>query len=133
MKSRHIALAAAMLSMLSVGLIAGVAQAGGRAQVTILSVPKDVVAGKTIEVAFAVRPEWPMAKDRSLLEPTVKASCGDRVLTLTAVPLKTAGQYKAAFVLPAAGEWVITVDSRFCETRMKPLVLTAASEKPSRS
>jgi hypothetical protein len=131
MKITRIAIAAAMLSVLVAG-VAGVAQAGGRAEVTILRVPKDVVAGQTIEVAFAVRPEWPMTRTRSL-EPTVKAVCGDRVLNLTAVPLKTAGQFKAAFALPAAGEWVITVDSRFCETRMKPLVLTAEAEKNSQS
>ncbi len=128
MKQARIALAAAMLSI----LVAGIAQAGGRAQVTILSAPQDVVAGRTIEVAFAVRPEWPMAKHRSL-EPTVKAVCGDRVITLNAVPLKAAGQYKAAFTLPAAGEWVITVDSRFCETHMKPLVLTAEAANSTRS
>ena len=37
------------------------------------------------------------------------------------------------FTLPAAGEWVITVDSRFCETRMKPLVLTAEAAKNAQS
>ena len=132
MKSTRIAIAAAMLSILVVGLIAGVARAGGRAQVTILNAPRDVVAGQTIEVSFAVRPEWPMAKQRSL-EPTVRAVCGGRVLTLTAVPLKSAGQYKAAFALPVAGEWVITVDSRFCETWMKPLVLTAGAAKAAQS
>src|SRR6185436_8097927 len=71
MKTTRIALAATML----LGLVAGVAQAGGRAHVSILSAPKHVVAGKTYEVAFSVRPEWPM-KNRSL-EPTVKAVCGD--------------------------------------------------------
>jgi hypothetical protein len=128
MKSTRIAVAAAMLSV----LIAGVAQAGGRAHVTVLNAPKDIQAGKTIELTFAVNPEFPMAKDRRL-EPTVKAVCGNQVVTLTAVPLKAAHQYKAVFALPAAGEWVITVDSRFCETRMKPLVLTAAESKSARS
>ena len=128
MKSTRIAVAAAMLSI----LVAGVAQAGGRAHVTVLNAPKDVQAGQTIELTFAVNPEWPMAKNRKL-EPTVKAVCGDQVVTLNAVALKAANQYKAVFALPAAGEWVITVDSRFCETRMKPLVVTAAGEKSTRS
>ena len=132
MKTTRTTLAAALLSMLLAGLLAGAALAGGLAHVTVLSAPKDVQAGKTIEVAFAVRPAWPMARNRSL-EPTVKAVCGDRVITLNAVPLKTAGQYKAAFVLPTAGEWVITVDSRFCETRMTPLVLKAAAAKSTQS
>jgi hypothetical protein len=126
MKMTHIAVAAAML----LGLVAGVAQAGGRAHVSILTAPKEVVAGKTYEVAFSVRPEWPMAKNRSL-EPIVKAVCGDREMTFAAVSLKTQGQYKASFALPAAGEWTITVDSRFCETRMTPLVLKAEAPRTS--
>ena len=124
MSKTRIALAAIMLSV----LVTGIAQAGGQASVTILKVPKDVVAGRTFEVAFTVTPNWPMAKDRSL-EPTIKAVCGDRVVTLAAVPLKTAGHYKAAVALPSEGEWVITVDSRFCHTRRKPLVLRAEAAK----
>lgn len=127
MKGIRIALAAVTLS----SMITGSALAGGRAQVTILSAPKDVVAGKTFEVSFAVKPEWPMA--RRSIEPMVKAACGDREVTLTAVPLKATGQYKASFALPAAGEWTITVDSRYCETRMKALVLKAAEGKSTQS
>lgn len=123
MKTMRIALAATLL----LGLVAGVAQAGGRAHVSIISAPKHVVAGKTYEVSFSVRPEWPM-KNRSL-EPTVKAVCGDREITFSAVALKPAGQYRATFALPAEGEWVITVDSRFCETRMEPLKLKAEASK----
>jgi hypothetical protein len=128
MSSQRIAVAA----VLALSLIAGVARAGGRAHVSILAAPKHVVAGQVFEVAFAVRPEWPMAKNRSL-EPTVKAVCGDREITCAAVALKSAGRYKASFAVPAAGEWTITVDSRFCETRMKPLVLTAAPAKDQQS
>jgi disulfide bond formation protein DsbB len=125
MKMTRIALAAAML----LSLVAGIAQAGGRAHVSILNAPKDVVAGKTYEVAFSVRPEWPM-KNRSL-EPIVRAVCGGREMTFSAVSLKTQGQYKASIALPAAGEWTITVDSRFCETRMTPLVLKAEAARTS--
>lgn len=128
MKRTRIVLAAIVLA----SLVAGIAQAGGRATVTILSAPKDVVAGQTFKVAFAVQPEWPMAKNRSV-EPTVRATCGDRVLTLAASRLKTAGQFEAAFALPSEGDWVITVDSRYCETRMKALTLKASPAKDSQS
>ena len=128
MKRTRSILAAIVLA----SLVAGAVHAGGRATVTILNAPKDVVAGQTIQVAFSVQPEWPMAKNRTL-EPTVKATCGDRVLTLAASPLKSAGQYQASFALPSEGEWVITVDSRYCETRMKALTLKAAPAKDSRS
>ena len=128
MKRTRIVLAAIVLA----SLVAGIAQAGGRATVTILSAPKDVVAGQTFKVAFAVQPEWPMAKNRTV-EPTVRATCGDRVLTLAASPLKTAGQYEAALALPSEGNWVITVDSRYCETKMKALTLKAAPAKEAQS
>lgn len=128
MSRTHVAFA----TVLALSLISGVALAGGRAHVSIVSAPKHVVAGESFEVAFAVRPEWPMAKDR-LLEPRVRAVCGDRQITCTAVPLKSGGRFKASFALPAAGEWTITVDSRFCETRMTPLVLTAEAAKDKQS
>jgi cell division septation protein DedD len=128
MRSTRIALAAIMLSV----LVTGIAQAGGQASVTILKAPKDVVAGQTFEVAFTVTPNWPMAENRSL-EPMVKAVCGDRVVTLAAVQLKSAGHYKAAVALPSEGEWVITVDSRFCHTKMKPLVLKAEAAKATQT
>lgn len=128
MKRTRIVLAAIVFA----SLVAGAAQAGGRATVTILSAPKNAVAGQTIHLAFTVQPEWPMAKNRSL-EPTVKAVCGDQVLTLAAAPLKAQGQYQASFALPSEGEWVITVDSRYCETRMKALTLKASPAKSTQS
>jgi hypothetical protein len=115
----------AVAVVVALGLIAGIAQAGGRARVSILSAPKHLVAGQIFEVAFSVQPEFPMSKSRRI-EPTVKAVCGDREITIPAVALKSAGRFKASFAVPAAGEWTITVDSRYCETRMTPLVLTAA-------
>lgn len=124
MKSTRIALAAIMLS----AVIAGTAQAGGEASVTILKAPKDAVAGQAFEVAFTVVPNWPMDKNRSL-EPVVKAVCGDRVVTLAAIATKPARHYKAELALPSEGEWTITVDSRYCHTRMKALVLKAAAPK----
>lgn len=124
MKKTRIALAAIMLA----AVVAGTAQAGGQASVTILKAPKGAVAGQAFEVAFTVTPNWPMDRNRSL-EPTVRAVCGDRVVTLAAVALKQARHYKAELALPAEGEWVITVDSRFCHTRMTPLVLKAEPAK----
>jgi len=124
MKNTRIALAAIMLS----AIVAGTAQAGGEASVTILKAPRDAVAGKAFEVAFTVTPNWPMDRKRSL-EPMVKAVCGDRVVTLAAVATKPAGHYRAELALPAEGEWTITVDSRYCHTTMKALVLKAAAAK----
>jgi hypothetical protein len=126
MKGMRIVLAAIVLA----SLVSGIAQAGGRATVSILSAPKNVVSGQTFKITFAVQPEWPMARNRTV-EPTVRATCGDRVLTLAASPLTTAGQYQAVFALPSGGDWVITVDSRYCETKMKALTLKAEPAKDS--
>lgn len=127
MKRMIIALAAILLVSLGVGI----AQAGGRATVTIVSAPASVVAGKSFDLVFAVRPEWPGARNR-VIEPTVKAVCGDHVVTLAATQVKD-GRYKVSLALPSEGQWVITVDSRFCETRMKALTLkaSAAASTPS--
>lgn len=111
-------------AVLALSLVAGVAQAGGRAHVSILTTPKQVVAGKTFEVAFSVRPEFPMAKDRKI-EPIVRATCGDQTITVAAVPLKHQGEFKASLTVPREGDWTISVDSRYCETRMQPLILKA--------
>ena len=126
MKRTRIALA----SLLLTGLLAGTVGAGGEATVTILKAPKDVVAGKTFEVAFALTPNWPMAKDRPF-QPSVRAVCGDREVALSAVSLKESNHFKARGSLPSEGEWVITVDSRMCHTKMKPLILKAVAGKPA--
>lgn len=128
MRNTRIALAAIMLS----AVVAGTARAGGEASVTILKAPKDAVAGQAFEVAFTVTPNWPMERNRSL-EPMVKAVCGDRVVTLAAVAVKPAGHYRAELALPAEGEWTITVDSRYCRTKMKALVLKVAPAKPTQT
>ena len=128
MSSNRVAVAAVM----ALSLIAGVAQAGGSAHVSFLKAPKQVEAGRVFELAFAVRSDWPMAKDRKI-EPTLKAVCGDQVVNIAATPLKANGQFKVAVALPTVGAWTITVDSRFCETRMTPLVLKAVAAKGQQS
>lgn len=122
MKRMSIALAALVLASLGVTI----AHAGGSATVTIVSAPKEVVAGKTFDLVFAVRNDYPSM--RRSVEPTVKAVCGDRVVTLTAVEVKD-GRYKASLTLPSEGDWTVTVDSRFCHTNMKALSLKASAPK----
>ena len=128
MSSKRVAVAAA----LAISLIAGTAQAGGSAHVNILAVPKQVKAGQVFDLAFAVHPDWPMSKARAL-QPTVKAVCGDQVLNIATAEAKDGKSYIASFAVPAAGDWTITVDSRFCQTRMTPLVLKAVSPKSRQS
>lgn len=132
MKRTRIVLAAIALASFAIGIATPSAQAGGRATVTIVSAPTSAVAGQAFDLVFAVQPEWPMAKDRAL-EPAVKAVCGDRVVTLPAAKTKDGKYYKASLALPNEGQWVITVDSHFCETRMKALTLKASAASSTRS
>ena len=58
--------------------------------------------------------------------------CGDHVVTLSAAKTKD-GKYKASLALPSEGQWVITVDSRYCETKMKALTLKASAASSAQS
>ncbi|MBI1795468.1 MAG: hypothetical protein HYR74_00285 [Candidatus Eisenbacteria bacterium] len=122
---RILAVAAALM------LVTGVAHAGGRARVLVLTAPKQVVAGQAFELAFSVRSQFPMSRELKL-EPIVRAVCGDQILTIAATPMKTHGQYRAAITLPRAGDWSIAVDSRYCETVMDPLTLKAEAPAEKR-
>ena len=122
----------AAVAILALSLIAGMAQAGGSAHVNILKAPKQVAAGQVFELAFAVRPDWPMSKGR-VLQPTVKAVCGDRQVTFASTEAKDGSRYVASFALPTAGDWTITVDSRLRQTKMTPLVLKAVAAKDKQS
>ena len=132
MKGTRIVLAAIALASFAAAIATPNAQAGGRATVTIVSAPASAVAGQSFDLVFAVQPEWPMAKDR-ILEPAVKAVCGDRVVSLPAMKTKDGKYYKASLALPSEGQWVITVDSHFCETRMKALTLKASAASSTQS
>ena len=128
MKRIAIALAAILFTILG----AGAAQAGGRATVTIVSAPASVTAGKSFNLVFALHPEWPGARNRTL-EPTVKAACGDQSVTFDTVALEDGKKFRASMTLPSEGRWTVTVDSRYCETRMKALTLKASPASRARS
>jgi len=128
MKSLRTLLATVVLLSVSTGVVL----AGGSASVNIVQAPKQIRAGQAFDLAFTVQPDWPMAKER-VIEPTVKAVCGKQEIIVAAVALKQSHQYKASLTLPASGDWTITVDSRFCQTRMKPLQLKAAAAKAVQS
>jgi hypothetical protein len=113
-----------LTAAMALGLIAGVAHAGGRARVSVTRAPKQVIAGRAFDVVFTVRSEIPAMRDRKV-EPVVRAVCGDRVLTIPATATRDRGEYKASLTLPSAGDWSITVDSRYCQTVMDPLRLEA--------
>jgi hypothetical protein len=98
------------------------AWAGGLANAVVDRAPGSVEVGKPFELVFRIQPVTPR---KGSLEPTIKAVQGDRELVFPAVAMSGKNRYRAAVALPDDGEWTITVDSRFCHTRMKAVKVRA--------
>src|SRR6185369_5945317 len=112
------------------GLVAA-AEAGGRARVEVSEAPRQVSAGQSFELAIRVIPQtW---GHRRNVEPLVVAECGNLKVTASAVALATANRYRASLVLPSAGAWKVRVDSRYCETVMKPIEIEALAKAGARA
>jgi hypothetical protein len=110
--------------------LASAAHAGGRARVEVTQVPRQVTAGQSFDLAIKVVPEsW---AHRRNVEPLVVAECGDLKVTTSAVALAEANRYRASLKLPAAGAWKVRVDSRYCETVMKPVEIHALAAMAKR-
>ena len=112
------------LTALVLGAATGAALAGGRATVVIDQAPRQVVAGKAFAIAFSVRPEMGARRN---VEPMLRAVHGEMAVTAAPVALKARGRYSVSLTLPQPGEWIISVDSRYCETRMSPLTVKAVA------
>lgn len=127
-------LSTTLVALCAAALLAGVAGAGGRAEVKVNGAPGRVEAGKPFELAIQVTPAtWTRARN---IEPVVTAVCGERKVVTSAVALRRANHYRATLNLPAAGEWKIRVDSRYCETVMSPVsvrAVAAAAPRKGRS
>jgi len=104
-----------------------VAHAGGSARIVGLKAPHEVQAGASFQLSFAVQPVVP--NHRRNVEPVVTASSEGRTLTFPAQAGKGKDQYAAAVSLPEAGDWIIRVDSRFCQTLMDPVTVRARAAK----
>lgn len=96
--------------------------AGGRARITGLHAPEAVVAGKSFDLTFDVRPEI----GRREVEPVVKASLDGTEITVAAVRMSRG--YAAHLTLPKAGNWRIRVDSQYCQTVMTPVTIKARAQ-----
>jgi hypothetical protein len=113
--------------LLGLMLLAGAAWAGGRARIVQVQAPHEVTAGQSFRLTFVVRPEI----GRRNIEPLVTASSNGRVITIPAVAGRGRNAYTVTIALPAAGEWNLQVDSRFCHTVMEPLTVRAVAKTES--
>lgn len=105
----------------------GLAQAGGRARIVGLEAPHQVTAGQSFQLSFGVQPVFPTPHRN--LEPLLIATSEGRTLTFPATAARGRYRYAAAVALPAAGDWTIRVDSRFCQTVMDPVTIRAVAAK----
>src|SRR5712691_8166651 len=114
------------LTLLGTSLLTAVGFAfGGWAVVTVEDLPDYAVAGKPINLAFAVRQHG-----RTLLpqlKPTISAQAGSSVVrgAANAAPGSATGHYAASLTLPHPGDWTITIHSGFGESRMTLLPIKA--------
>jgi cytochrome c551/c552 len=98
-------------------------EAGGWAVITLEDLPARVEAGKPLALTFTVRQHGIEALPG--LKPSIVAVSGGRRFDTRAAATSTAGQYTAAIALPKAGEWVLTIDSGFIDSKLTLLPLTA--------
>lgn len=114
-----------LLALAATMILAAGVHAGGRARVELSQVPKQVTAGKSFDVAIKVVPEsWSHERN---IEPLVVAQSGDVKVIASSVALSKTNHYKASLKLPSAGQWKVRVDSRYCETVMKPVEIQAVA------
>ena len=97
---------------LLLALAAFPAFAGGQATIRVSALDKTLVARKPVNVEFTVHDA--VGQPLAQLKPVVIATCGNRRIEVLAKRTQQRGAYAAAVTFPSAGEWTITVDSRYC-------------------
>ena len=111
--------------------LAGAVYAGGWAIVTLSEFPDYAVAGKPLNLTFAVRQHGVTLL--SDLQPKITATDGAGKAIKGKVAHGSAkGEYTAALTLPQPGEWKITIDSGFNgNTSTLPALKVIAAGSPT--
>jgi len=99
--------------LLAVPLIAAY---GGWAAITVEDLPDYGVVRQPLNLTFTVRQHG--VTKLSNLEPRVEARGAGTNAAAVALPGKEAGQYTARLVLPQAGEWTLTIQSGFGNSKV---------------
>lgn len=96
---------------------------GGWAVVTVEDLPDYAVAGRALSLTFAVRQhgKTPLAG----LKPTVEIKADGPAIRFPAASGGQTGRYTAELVIPRAGNWTVTINSGFMESRITLLPLSA--------
>ena len=105
---------------------------GGWATVTVEEVPDYIEAGKSLPLAFMVRQHG--VTPLKGVHPMIEARSGGNAARAAAEPGKEAGQYVAALTLREAGDWTITINSGFGNSKLTLLpirVIPVGSPAPA--
>ena len=101
-----------ILPLLALFTLVSSVLAGGWAIITLNDFPDYAVAGKPLNVTFAVRQHGQTLL--AGLQPTVRATAANGLVAkAAAMPGTDKGEYTAKLTFPQAGEWTITVASGF--------------------
>src|SRR5439155_947770 len=114
-------------------ILISAAFAGGWAIVTLDDFPEYAVAGKPVNLTFAVRQHGMTLLPG--LHPTIRATTATGLTSkANVVPAAGRGQYTAALTLPQQGEWTITIASGFNDSNVPlPAVKVIAPGAPAAS
>jgi mono/diheme cytochrome c family protein len=95
------------------------AAAGGWASITVDDLPDYVVARRPVTLTFTIRQHG--VRPLTGLSPTVEARMGNLTATAAATPLGEpgGGRYSAALTVADTGEWTITINSGFGNSRAR--------------
>ncbi len=101
------------------------AMPGGWAVITVDDLPERITAGQPVELAFMIRQHGMTPMED--LKPVVTARAGDRDVRAHAAPTGKPGHYAARLTMPREGDWRITIDSDFGDSRVTLLPIRAAA------
>ena len=89
---------------------------GGWAVVTLDTLPEYFLAGQPTTLSFMIRQHG--VTPLKGVNPTLEARAGSRITHGAVVAGKQAGQYLASFTLPEPGEWTLTINSGWGNSKL---------------
>ncbi len=98
---------------------------GGWAVITVEDLPEHLTTGQPIDLAFTIRQHG--TSPLNDLRPVVSARSGDRDTRAAASPAGRPGRYTARLAVPNDGEWRVTIDSDFGDSRVTLLPIRASA------
>jgi mono/diheme cytochrome c family protein len=111
-------------------VLGGATAFGGWAVITVDDLPEHARVGQALALGFIVRQHG--VTPLNGLRPTIEATSGGKVVTAVPTAGTQAGQYAGSVTLPSAGNWTITIHSRFGPSKvtLMPIEVLPAGKNP---